>query len=178
VSGIVLKKLKKNIHCNFLRSSEALRLSWELLPEFGGHATMHRDASSGRSLAAIVAEMKDELKESVQTRIEMLKAELQEKMKTLKIAVPLAALGALLLGTAYLLLTMALVGLTVAFFSASPYRWFFAFAIVAVLWTLLGGIATYFAKREFELKGLMPRKTIEVLKEDKIWIQAEAKNQL
>ena len=139
---------------------------------------MHSDISNGRSLAAIITEMKEELKDLVQTRIEMFRTELQEKLKTLKIAAPLAGVGALLLGTAYLLFTMALVGLVVAFFRDNPYRWFFAFAAVAVLWTLLGGIAAYFAKREFELKGLMPRKTIEVLKEDKLWIQAEAKNQL
>jgi uncharacterized membrane protein YqjE len=139
---------------------------------------MHSDANNGRSLAAIIAEMKDELKEFARTRIEMFTAELHEKMRTLKIAATLAVLGVLLLGTAYLFFTVALVGLAVAFFAASPYRWFFAFAIVAVVWTLLGGIAAYFAKREFELKGLMPRKTIKVLKEDKIWIQAEAKNQL
>ena len=139
---------------------------------------MPSDISNGRSLAAIVTEMKEELKDLVQTRIEMFRTELQEKVKTLKIAAPLAGLGALLLGTAYLLFTMALAGLVVAFFPDNPYRWFFAFAAVAVLWTLLGGIAAYFAKREFELKGLMPRKTIEVLKEDKLWIQAEAKNQL
>jgi uncharacterized membrane protein YqjE len=146
--------------------------------EFGGHVTMHNDVNNGRTLAAIIAEIKDELKEFAQTRIEMFKAELQEKVKTLKIAAPLAALGALLLGTAYVLFTLALAGLAVAFFGDTPYRWFFAFAIIAVLWTLVGGIAAYFAKREFELKGLMPNKTIEVLKGDKIWIQAEAKNQL
>jgi len=139
---------------------------------------MHSDISNGRSLAAIITEMKEELKDLVKTRIEMFRAELQEKLKTLKIAAPLAGLGALLLGTAYLLFTMALVGLVVAFFRDNPYRWFFAFAAVAVLWTLLGGIAAYFAKREFELKGLMPRKTLEILKGDKLWIQAEAKNQL
>ena len=137
---------------------------------------MHSDISNGRSLAAIVTEMKEELKDFVQTRIEMFRTELQEKLKTLKIAAPLAGVGALLLGTAYLLFTMALVGLVVAFFRDNPYRWFFAFAAVAVLWTLLGGIAAYFAKREFDLKGLMPRKTIEVLKEDRLWIQAEATN--
>jgi len=139
---------------------------------------MHNDVNSGRSLAAIIAEIKDELKEFAQTRIEMFKAELQEKSKTLKIAAPLAVLGALLLGTAYLLFTLALVGLAVAFFPDNRYRWFFAFAIVAALWTFVGGIAAYFAKREFELKGLMPKKTIEVLKGDKIWIQMEVKNQL
>ena len=92
--------------------------------------------------------------------------------------IPLAALGLLLLGTAYLLFTLAAVGLVAAFFSQNPYRWFFAFLAVGILWCLFGGIAAYFAKREFELKRLMPRRTIEVLKDDKIWIQAEAKNQI
>ena len=139
---------------------------------------MHSDTSNDRSFAAIVAEMKEELKEIAQLRIEMFKAEVREKVKILKIAAPLAGLGALFLGTAYFLFTVALVGLVVAFFRDNTYRWFFAFAAVAVLWTLLGAIAAYFAKREFELKSLLPNRTIEVLKEDKIWIQAEARNQL
>lgn len=139
---------------------------------------MHSNANNGRSLAAILTEMKEELKEFAQTRIEMFKTELREKIKSLKVAAPLAALGVLLLGTAYLLFTMAVVSLVVAFFRDNPYRWCFGFAAVATLWTLLGGIAGYFAKREFELKGLVPRKTIEVLKGDKLWIQAEAKNQI
>jgi uncharacterized membrane protein YqjE len=139
---------------------------------------MHSNGNSGRSLGEIVAEMKAEVKEFVQTRFEMFKTEVQEKIKSLKIAAPLAGLGALLLGTAYLLFTMALVGLAVAFFRNSPYRWFFAFVIVAVLWTLLGAVAAYFAKREFELNSLAPKRTIEVLKGDKLWIQSEAKNQI
>jgi hypothetical protein len=139
---------------------------------------MHSDASNGRSVAEIMAEMKRELKEFVLTRFEMLKTETQEKIKTLKVAVPLAALGALLLGTAYLLFTMALVGLVAVFVRNSPYQWFLAFAIVAVVWTLLGAVALYFAKREFELKSLAPTRTIEILKGDKQWIQAEAKNQI
>ena len=139
---------------------------------------MNKDANNGRSLATTIAEMKEELKEFVQTRVQMLKCELQEKAKALKIAAPLAVLGVLLLGTAYLLFTMALVGLAVAFFPASRYRCFFAFLIVWYVWALLAGIAAYFAKREFELKGLVPRKTIDVIKGDKIWIQAEAKNQI
>jgi uncharacterized membrane protein YbhN (UPF0104 family) len=139
---------------------------------------MHSDANNGRSVAEIMAEMKRELKEFVLTRFEMFKTETREKIKTLKIAAPLAALGALLLGTAYLLFTMALVGLVAVFVRNSPYQWFLAFAIVAVLWTLLGAVAVYFAKREFELKSLAPKRTIEILKGDKQWIQAEAKNQI
>ena len=139
---------------------------------------MNTEANNGRSLAAIIAELKLELKEFVKTRVDLFKSEVQEKLKALKIAAPLAALGLLLLGTAYVLFTMAVVGLVAAFFSQNPYRWLFAFLAVAILWSLFGGVAAYFAKREFEMKRLLPRKTIEVLKDDTIWIRAEAKNQI
>ncbi len=139
---------------------------------------MDSNPNNGRSLAAIIAEMKEELKEFVQTRSRMLKAEVQEKFTALKIAAPLAGVGALLLGTAYLLFTMALVALVSALFRDNPYRWCFAFAAIAVLWGLLGGIAAYLAKREFQLKGLLPKRTLELLKGDKLWLQAEAKSQI
>ena len=139
---------------------------------------MNTEGNNGRSLAAIIAEMKAELKEFLQTRVDLFKSEVQEKLKTLKVAAPLAALGLLLLSTAYLLFTMAVVGLVAAFFSQNPYRWLFAFLAVAILWCLFGSVAAYFAKREFEMKRLLPRKTIEVLKDDTIWIRAEAKNQI
>jgi uncharacterized membrane protein YqjE len=139
---------------------------------------MHSKADNGRSLGAILTEMKEEVNEFARTRLEMFQAEFREKIKSLKVVVPLAAVAVLLLGTAYLLFTMAVVGLMVAVFQNNPYRWFFAFAAVAALWTLLGGIAGYFAKREFESNGLVPKRTIELLKGDKLWIQAEAKNQI
>ena len=47
-----------------------------------------------------------------------------------------------------------------------------------MLWAILGMLAGYFAKREFAAKQLMPTKTIEVLKGDKIWIQSEMKSQI
>lgn len=139
---------------------------------------MHSGVENGRSLAAIVAEMKEELNEFVQTRIEMLKQELHEKTARLKIAAPLAAIGLVLLATAYLLITLALAAAVAAFFANSPYRWFFGFLIVGILWALLGGVAAYFAKRELELNTLAPRRTIEVLKGDKIWLQKEVNHEL
>jgi len=139
---------------------------------------MNPEVKNGRSLASTLAEMKIELLDFLDTRIELLKTELQEKMKILKTAAPLGALGALLLVTAYLLFTLALVSLVVVAFQDNPYRWFFAFLIVAFAWTVFGGIAVYFAKRELEMKTLLPQRTIDVLKGDKIWIQAEVKNQV
>jgi len=139
---------------------------------------MNPEVKNGHSLAGTLSEMKIELLDFLDTRIELLKSELQEKGKILKAAAPLGALGLLLLATAYLLFTLALVSLIVVAFQDNPYRWFFAFLIVAFAWTVFGGIAVYFAKRELEMKTLLPQRTIDVLKGDKIWIQAEVKNQV
>jgi hypothetical protein len=108
----------------------------------------------------------------------MLRTELREKTSTLKTAAVLGATGLLLLSTAYLLITLALVGLVVVAFPNSPYRWFFAFLIVGIFWSIFGGIAAYFAKRELEVRGLLPKRTIEVLKGDKVWVETEVKSQI
>lgn len=133
---------------------------------------------NGRRVAQILADMKNELAEFVETRVTMLRTELVEKWKTLKIAIPLAGVAALFLGSAFLLLTGALVGLVVAAFPQSIYRWFFGCIIVAAFWAIVGGAAAYFAFRECELKSMVPRRTLEVLKGDKVWIEAEVRNRV
>ncbi|MCU1302988.1 MAG: hypothetical protein JWQ87_3272 [Candidatus Sulfotelmatobacter sp.] len=135
-------------------------------------------AANGRTLAEVMSDAKEELTQFVQTRFELLKTELEQKFKLLKVAGLLAAVAAVLIATAYLFLTVALAAFVAATFADSPYRWVFGFLAVGVLWGLLGGIAGYFAKREFALKGIAPSRTIAVLKGDKLWIQSEAKNPL
>jgi uncharacterized membrane protein YqjE len=132
---------------------------------------------STRSIASIAAEMKQEFKEFIETRVAMLKAEFREKVAHWKIAALLAGVGAVLLGTAYLLITLSLVALAAVFIN-TEYRWFFALLGVGVVWSILGGVALYIAKREFELNRVMPQKTIEILKGDKAWLQQEARNQI
>jgi uncharacterized membrane protein YqjE len=139
---------------------------------------MNHDVHNGRALASLLAEMKEELKDFIQTRVAMFQAELREKIAILKAAAPLALAGILLLLSAYFLLTLALVGLILAFIPDNPYRWAIAFAGIGVLWAILGAGAGYFAYRELQLKGLMPKRTVEVLKGDKAWIQSEVKNQI
>jgi len=138
----------------------------------------HGTTTNSRNFASLLAEIKEEISDFFQTRIVMLKTELQEKFKNLKLAAVLAVSGIFLLTTAYLLFTLALVGLVLAAFPASIYRWFFAFLAVAILWTIFGAMAAYFAKRELELRGILPKRTIEVLKGDKMWVQAEVKTQI
>ena len=72
------------------------------------------------------------------------------------------------------LLTITVVALVAVAFWNNPYHWFFAFLIVGVVWSIGGGILGWMALHEFQSKGLFPKKTIEVLKADKMWIQSEA----
>lgn len=139
---------------------------------------MNADVNNGRSLAAILGEMKDELQEFVQIRIELLKRELQEKISAMKSAIPAAVIGGLLLLAAFLLLSVALALLVAVGFGDSPYRWFFGFLIVGVLWAVGGGMGLYMAKRRLTQQGLLPRKTVRVLSGDKVWLQNETRNAL
>ena len=128
---------------------------------------------NGRRVAEILTEMRAEFAEFVQTRITMLRTELQEKWNTTRKAIPWAAAAALFLATSFLLFTAALVGLVLAAFPHSILRWFFAYLIVGVFWAVIGASAAFFAKRQFKMSTMMPRRTMEVLKGDKVWIVDE-----
>jgi uncharacterized membrane protein YqjE len=132
----------------------------------------------GRTLADIMAEIKDEVRDFVQTRVDLFKAELQETLSAWKAAAPLMAFSLLLLLTGYLLLTLALVGLVAVAFWGSPYAWPLAFLIVGLLWCIGGAIVAFLAKNRLRGSRTFPKKTIEVLKADKIWLQSEAGNQI
>lgn len=133
---------------------------------------------NGRSFAGVVNEVKDEFKEFLQTRITMLRAELGEKMRTFKAALPMLATAIVFLATSFLLLTLCLVALISVAFYGDPFRWFFSFLIVGVLYSIIGGMAAGFGLKELRAQGIMPKKTIKVLKEDQIWLQHEARTQV
>ena len=136
---------------------------------------MDAQANNGRSLTAILSDMKSELQEFAQTRIALLKREMQEKTTALKAAIPLAVVGALFLSTAFLLFSLALAALIAVAFAGNPYRWFLGCLGITVLWCLCGGLVLYAMKRRLSKQSMVPRKTIEVLSGDKVWLQNEAR---
>jgi len=133
---------------------------------------------NGRSFAGVVNEVKDELKEFLQTRISMLKAEMGEKIRTIKAALPMLGTAIVFLVTAFVLFTLCLVGLISVAFYGNPFRWFLSFLIVGVLYSIVGGMAAVFGLKELRAQGIMPKKTIKVLKQDQIWLQHEARTQV
>lgn len=127
-----------------------------------------------RSVTSIFSELNGEIQQFVRTRADIFKAEIREKLPHLRNAGRLGLIGALFLMTGYLFLAIAVVSLVAAAFPNSPYRWFLGFLIVGVLSAILGTIAAVLAKSEFNLKSLVPERTIEVLKHDKTWVSNEA----
>jgi uncharacterized membrane protein YqjE len=133
---------------------------------------------NARTWAEVAADIKHEIRHFTQTRVLLFKTEFGQKLALLKVAGILAIVAVIFLLTAYLFVTMGLAALIAAIFFDHPYRWVYGFFGVALLWALMGGVAAYFARREFALKGILPTRTLEVLKGDKIWLQSEAKDQL
>ncbi len=133
---------------------------------------------NGRTLAGVVAELKDELKEFINTRIAMLKSELKEKASAWKVALPSIVMGLVLLGTAWLLVTAAIVAAIYVAFAGNPWAVAIAFAIVFVAYAVMGGIAVSFGIRDLKENGVIPKRTMRVLKDDQVWIANEARVQL
>lgn len=133
---------------------------------------------NGRSLAGVVAEMKDELKEFISTRMSMLASEMKDKLSAWKMALPTIIIGLVLLGTSWLLLTAALVAAIYVAFLGNPFAVAIALGIMFVVYAALGGIALMFALRDLREHGMVPERTLRVLKDDQVWIANEAKVQL
>lgn len=137
---------------------------------------VHYHSGSERSLGSIIAEIKDEVKEFVNTRVEMIKAELQETATAAKTAVPLILIALGLFVTGFLLLTMAAVVLVAFAFAGSALAWFYAAIVVAFVWFCLGATAAFFAYNAFRSHSRFPQRTVEVLKADKAWLQTEVRS--
>ncbi|HYX52646.1 MAG TPA: phage holin family protein [Candidatus Limnocylindrales bacterium] len=138
---------------------------------------MHRvnHVHTEKSLGTVLSETKEELKDFVQTRIAMLRAELKEKINTWKYAIPLMFAAAVLLLAGVIVLTFAFVALVAAWLPQSPFNWFWAGLIVAGIYFVMAVAIGWFAYAEFNSVGVAPNRTLEVLKQDQVWMQNEAR---
>jgi uncharacterized membrane protein YqjE len=131
-----------------------------------------------RSFVAIVTEMKDELKQFIQTRVQMLKAEMHQKLPSIVSALLLVFLGILLLATAWLLLSAALVAFVAIILMPNPYAWIFGLLIVTAAWIIAGLWLLLRGVKMANPKLLIPQKTIGIFKDDKLWLEEEVGGRL
>lgn len=128
-----------------------------------------------KPLGTILAETKAEFTQFVSTRLNILKAEMEEKIRAWKSAVPLllGALAFLLAG--WMALTFALIALLHALFLPSAYAWLWSGLIVAAVYVALGVVLGKLAFAEISSVSLTPSRTMNVLKQDQVWLQNEAR---
>lgn len=134
-----------------------------------------RNVHTEKSIATILSETKDELKQFVTTRVDILKAEMNEKIARMKAVIPLAVVAALFLLTAWMVLTFALIAWVHGLFGGALYSWLWASLIVGGVYLLIGGIAGWLAYSEIISTSLTPTRTLKVLQQDQVWIQNEAR---
>ncbi len=132
---------------------------------------MHTD----KSIATILAETKQEIVQFVTTRVSILKAEMDEKIRRLKAVVPLLVVALTLLLSGWMAFTFALIALLHALFMPSAYAWLWASLIVTVVYLAMGAVAGWFAYAEIKSTNLTPSRTLKVLQQDQVWIQNEAR---
>jgi uncharacterized membrane protein YqjE len=128
-----------------------------------------------KPLAEILLDIKRELISFVETRVTLFQSEFQETAESMKGWVPLAATAGVLLSTAYLLMTAAIVGLVSLLFVSNQFRWPIALSSVGAVEILGGVVAVAKARNAFRKRGTFPAKTIEILKTDSIWLKDEVK---
>jgi hypothetical protein len=135
---------------------------------------MHSQAAyenNGRSLAAIVNELKLEVSDFLRTRYQMLMAEINEKVTAWKTGIPLLVVALVLALVAFLVLTGAIVAALVPVVGVV-----WALVIVGGGYLLLGAIIGWIGYAEISANPLKPERTMRILKEDQVWIQSEARS--
>ncbi len=129
-------------------------------------------------MAGVINETKEELKEFVQTRLDMLRAEMRDKLAAWKVALPLIVVALVLGITGWFVLTACLIAAIAVAFHGSAWAYTFSTLIVGIAYVLMGAMCATFALRGLKEQGVAPKRTIRVLQEDRAWLAAEARTQV
>lgn len=133
---------------------------------------------NGKSVAEVLSDFKEELKDFANTRYQMLRNEVNEKVGAVKTAIPAIVVGALLLLMAFFLFTGGLVALIAIAFAGHAWAYAVSFFIVFVLYAIIGGATAAYGYRTIISAGMAPERTMRVLKQDGVWLQTEARTQV
>ncbi|PYY14438.1 MAG: hypothetical protein DMG60_20030 [Acidobacteria bacterium] len=139
---------------------------------------MHVVTENNKSIGQVVSELKNDARDFVSTRLQMLTQEMNDKVKVWKVAIPMLVVAGLLGVIALLVLTFALVAFLAGVFQPSPYAWCYGALIVTAFYVIAAFGLFYLGKRELTQTGVAPGRTLRVLKQDQIWIQNEARSQV
>jgi len=124
-----------------------------------------------KSVVAAIKELKEDTANFLQTRYQMLLAELKQKISAVKLALPLFAVAAVFALLSLFVLTGALVFVVG---QAIGIGW--ALLVIGVLYLIIAGACAWIGLNALTSEGVAPKRTLEVLKQDQVWLQTEARS--
>jgi uncharacterized membrane protein YqjE len=128
-----------------------------------------------RSFAASITDIKEDLKVFFQTRVQLLRAETGEKLRSWKRHLILLGLAALFLLSGWMALVFTIVALLHTWISGSTYAWFWGGLIVSAVFLAAGAACAKSGYQGIKFSGMMPARTLKVLRQDQEWIQKQAR---
>jgi len=132
---------------------------------FGPEVSAPRPRSE-RSVAALLSDLASEIGMLVRQEIALLKAELSEKLGSFGLGAGMVAAGGLVAFSGWLvLLACAVLALSNV---VAPWL---AALIVAVVVLAIGAGLLFVGKRRLNAEALVPRRTLNSLREDEAWIR-------
>lgn len=128
-----------------------------------------------KSLASSFAELKEDLKNFLLTRYELLRAELSEKVAAWKGPAVLFAIAGLMLLSSWFALVFSMIAVLHAWIAGTDFGWFWG-GLIVTLFLLLAGVAIGAAGYAgVSSAGLKPTRTLRVLKQDQEWVQKQSR---
>lgn len=128
-----------------------------------------------KPLTSSFAELREELKNFFQTRVELLRAELKEKVSAWKGPAILLAVAGLMLVSSWFALMFALVAVLHSWIAGTNFSWFWGALIVTLFLLLAGAAVGAAAYAGIRSAGIKPTRTLRVLKEDQEWVQKQTR---
>ncbi len=119
-----------------------------------------------RSFGSLFADLADDLRKLLRLEIALLKLELSDKLRRLTRGLTAVTIGSFLAFSAWLvLLAAAVLGLSTVW---PPWL---AALVIGVATLLVGGVLLVLGKRWLDAQKLVPRRTLNTLREDRAWIK-------
>jgi hypothetical protein len=123
---------------------------------------------SERTVAALLADLANQISALVRQEVALFKAELLEKLGVIGRGVGAIAIGALIALSGWLaLVAAAVLGLAIVL---APWL---AALIVGVVLIAIGGALLYFGKSRLDADALAMRRTLGSLREDEAWVREQ-----
>ena len=127
------------------------------------------------TFASLISELKNESVAFVRTRTTLFLSEVRDKTRKSRKSALFGGVALIFGGVAFLLFTLAAVGLVAIAFWGTPFTFFWGLLIVGICCLLLGAINSIVAY--YGMTDLAPQKTIKVLQDDTSWVRAEVSRQ-